>query len=576
MNRISSRNRHHHRRGTTYLLVVSIAAITSLVAIGSMTIANSKLNRNLLEQDLIRASRLASSSIEIALDQIESDVDWRSTFQSIQNGEFSPTIASENSELKFGFVDPVDQILEDRSHQPFRILGRATSGTSRRALQADVWPADQALDVLRCTVHSNQNIACSGDITVEQGVISANQNIDVLNGSISSNLEAKLISQPGHWVHGSITSEHPEKDKPSPMVFDLYDALATEIPYENIPSGVMTGTELGSTENPFGSVNSAGIYVIRVPAGQSLTLNQCKLNATLLVDFLGNASQLTLGEGVIWEPALKQLPAMISRVQDGDTATITLRCEGSYLSQTSSENARLQGLFHVVCLSSTPTTHVHLYAPQTFSGCLISDANVELHGPCDLKPDPSLVPIQPAGYTTAFENSNLINNGDFSKGHQYWNSTQTGLPAHGSLLAWIPGSNPFITVTQRGNQLDGIFQDVTSWIENGNAIPINLQIRSERLDDEAAVELEILNEAGVYFRSTYRGNISTSFSNHSFSLTPSWTGTLRHARLKIHTTQYSQDFSIDQVVIDRSTRSQGPKLFLSPGSVQRDEFEVSQ
>ena len=500
------RNRYFNgpsrRTGTTYLAVMAVAAIASLIAVSSLAISSVQVRKSLLEQDLVLSSKSAISSIEIALDQINSSPSWRDDFKTIQNSTFSNSISSGPCEIDFCFIDPVDLSLENAVHHPFDIIGRAESERGRRAIRLTAWPADQSLDILRCMVHSNQDIVCTADITTGgNGPISSNQMIDLRSGSVLANLESNSIRNSGVWIQGSNNSNLPLKEMPSRLVFDLYQRMATEIPFETLDSSVRD-FELSPTQNPFGSVNDGGIYRISVPSGKSLNLSNCKIEATLLIDFEGNGSQFSLGDGVVWNSAFPQLPTMISRSPDGNSASLTLRSQGSYSSGVTEQPAHLKGLFHVICLSSTPADQVRLEAPSLFKGTLVSDATVQLSGDCQLEADPDLLSNPPAGYTTSFEISNLINNGNFIDGLKYWIPKTTISTNPGPYLAWDP-TNSQVTVSGRKRITDGLSQDISAWVENGQSTPIGLIARTSRIDDEILVALEVHNTLGDTFRSFF-------------------------------------------------------------------------
>jgi hypothetical protein len=289
------------RRGSIYLPTLFVGMIVTTLALGGMMALRSSSRQAMLEGDLGRARALANSGIELAKARIKADPNWRTT-QS--NGAWLTNFALGGGTVSVSVNWP-GGTLAISGDEDVVITAVGTAG--RAAYTASCLFGTVETVPYTCL---SVSVAAATSVTISSGSVgpagqrvSANTTFDSHSSLISTLVDA------GQTIIGTAitgTKTPSAGLKSFPVTADLLKEAAkggTIISYTAIPSG-SGGREfkrilLSPTVNPYGAVNSSGIYVIDCGGGK-FNIEDSRIVGTLI---LRNASEVKVQGAVCWEPA---------------------------------------------------------------------------------------------------------------------------------------------------------------------------------------------------------------------------------------------------------------------------------
>ena len=279
-------NKSHSRRGSLYISVMVVSVIVSLVAVSSLHIARLSLDISQASDDQVIAEQMARSAVEFAVNRINSDGSWRTTYT---NDTETPvggyTIGDGN--FTFKLVDP-DGDLSDDDADGVWLSGIGQAGDARFVETVFLQPTGQPLSCLEPAFHCGGNITASStvNLTTNQD-ISSNGNITATATGSSVEGDAEAVGTIDGNITGSSTTITARR-MPSDTAFEYYLANGTWIDASVLPSGVL-GTKaleevvLSPSSNPFGTqTNAEGIYVIDC-AGFGLSVCNLRICGTVVI-----------------------------------------------------------------------------------------------------------------------------------------------------------------------------------------------------------------------------------------------------------------------------------------------------
>lgn len=272
--RLSTRRR---RRGGIYIVVVGVAMIVSVLALGAILVRRIERRTSQGTADVAEARTYALAAIEIGRLRIKGDSDWRNTYS---NGVWEADVPIGSGTYTLEGIDPDDDVLNDGADHPLVLIGTGQKGLARQKMQVTLVAYQPPLDALLTCVHSqNELLVKSGKLlTVTGAPASTNANFDN-DGTLDGSVEA-LSRSGGGTVTGDETIPAPPKDMPDPGLFDMYVSMATEIPY----SGDLEKHVLTPGVNTYGGgLDADGLYYLNT-GGNDLNIRGTRIHGTLVVD----------------------------------------------------------------------------------------------------------------------------------------------------------------------------------------------------------------------------------------------------------------------------------------------------
>ena len=159
--------------------------------------------------------------------------------------------------------------------------------------------------------------------------------------------------------------------------------------------------------------------------------------------------------------------------------------------------------------------------------------------------------------------ANTLANADMESGTANW--TGQGLSGTCTLTSRFDtphGGAAYLEVTGRSSSSAGPSQDITSVIAYGKTYYVEVWVRGTGGSNGKQVVIEMDTSNGlqtVSFNDSWSG---TNWHRMSGTLTPTWTGTLSAAHLKVCTTSMTLDFHIDDALLVEGTGP--PSITLHP------------
>ena len=424
----SPRTTPHARRGTTYVFVLGITLIVTVLGMGALTLSRVTSRSTVDANDWETAGTLAFSATEHALAYLNaaataSPAGWRGGYTSGQVG-FTQTVG--RGQFSWALKDEIDGNLGDDYLQSFRIYGIGRVGNVTRVYSVQVAPGGSPLDVLRTAVHSSVSVELTGKTMNNYGPISS-AGLLKLSGTVYGTIEAGSTSGSASGTQ-TITAPVAAKTMPSATLFDTLAADATAIDYNSMSGGAIKQTRLTPTYNPYGTANAKGLYLIDVPSGKTLTVTRARVVGTLLVR--GAAKDINITGPVLWEPGPTQGPLLFvsspgtdvkvtgndTWLQESDAGNLnpagTPFDGGTDNDATDDYPPQYRGIIHVLVGSSGS---LELAANVYVQGTVIADCPIKTTAMSTLLQDSSLYTSPPFGYAKGDALSAV--GGDVAVGH---------------------------------------------------------------------------------------------------------------------------------------------------------------
>lgn len=576
------------RRGSTYLIVLFTALIVSVVGFAAFRQLQVQENAAVMERDWNEAGVLATSASELALAQISRDYWWREVFQDQQDDQYSEEMPLGRGSIRWQLEDPVDGDISDDDAHPVRVVGRGRVGISERIFSVLAWPTGQSLDVLRSALHASGEMQVGGLVDVRDGPLSTNSDLKAASGQVLGDVQAESIDDPDRII-GSIDTSSVEKKMPNAVLHSVYKSLGTEIPFGDL--GPQSNARLqhqliSPLRHPTddSSRNASGLYWIKMPPSSALTIRDCRIEGTLLVE-LSYFTQLKIGPNVVWKPARPEFPVLQVYTKVDWSSVVDIECDGMLSERVSGRNfnpadtpyygeadsdtsdeypASIRGLIHVIRdVGSNPRSLTTIRAARKMVGSVIVDGKVHVSSDSILVADPGLYAKPPLGYTTAPPPNNVLANGDMESGTAYWSKIGSNTDLDRSDDAH---SGDYSIEVERSTAASGIYQDITAQVTSGEAFGADAWLRMSSAAEEARLILQTdsTGEGVQRFEST--ALVGTDWTRVQVEHLPTWTGTLLSASWRVITTSSGQTFQIDDCVLRGDDESPPVNVRAVPGT----------
>lgn len=293
------------------IAVVGIAALT-VVRVDRRAVAGMS--------DAMQARVYARSAIDIGLQRMVEDADWRTKYTS---GIWENLVTIGSGSYTLEGVDPADGDLADDDTQPVTLTGIGMQGSARFALEAQLTPVLQPLDALSAALHcASINVKGGKTLTVTDAPLSTNGQLTIDGGGVvDGDVEAATLNNAG-TITGTTTVPAPSKDMPVGAVLDAYAARATVM---SAPSTI-DKVVIGPNVNPWGLGDPDGLYLITLSGG-TLTIRESLIRGTLVVQT--NGGKVVLDKTLLMQNARSDYPVLIV---DGDVE-MSYESKGALLSE---------------------------------------------------------------------------------------------------------------------------------------------------------------------------------------------------------------------------------------------------
>lgn len=307
--------RQPRRRGAAlYVVVLSVAMIVSVLALASLGELHLEREAFEREQDMLIARRYAQAAIEVGMQRIAADPNWRTTYNSGVWEQNQPI--GIDGRYTLAGVDPNDGDLTSPDSDPVVLTGTATRGGATQKMEVTLIPDPRGMTCLQVAVHAGTDVNLHDPAGVGGNVVVSSNNIIQAVGTVTVDPDCESVNGfSGTIQPGSTTSPVPSREMPSPStVTDDYESSGTIISISSIPlvSGVRTIEQvvISPANNPYGAglTNAQGVYVIDCQ-GENLRIRNCRIVATLVLTNVGPSSQVT--ESVQWEAGVANYPALL-------------------------------------------------------------------------------------------------------------------------------------------------------------------------------------------------------------------------------------------------------------------------
>lgn len=318
MKRLTAAGRRHStamadRGGYLYVGIMLVATLVGIIGLTAVRVGRLHLRAAVDASASGHAASLSNSAIEHALAILQTDADWRTTYQPDVEYPAVP-VAMGTGSWTWKLVDD-DGSLTDDDSDFVRVVGTGRDGDATIVQSVTLYPTGVPVEVMTYPLHSHGDLSLSAGVTVStNGSVSSNAQLaGPLSASVSGNAVAS--SSINVTVSGATTIA-PARQMPGSSVFEYYEARGTHIPVGSLPlSGsvrVLESAVLSAASNPFGTGQPGGLYIIDCQ-NQTIEIRNCRIVGTLLLLNPGVSSRVT--GAILWDQSVAGFPALLV---DGD------------------------------------------------------------------------------------------------------------------------------------------------------------------------------------------------------------------------------------------------------------------
>jgi len=392
-----------HRRGSTYVMVLGLSLVLTVIGLSALTVARVNARGVRASRDCSEARVLAFSAVEHALNRVNADADWRTTYngatvsKSLGRGTFSWRV-----------VDEADGDLADDDLDPATIIATGTINDASHTLSLRVTMEGQPLAVLSACLAAGGKVQVKRGkvLTLTGGILASNDTV-VNDGTIYGDVEAQNVTG-GGTVVGNVNTGAPARPMPSSSVFDMYKDMATVIS----PGDKIEKKLLSPANNPWGETNSDGIYYVDTGT-KDLKIKNSRIYGTLVVK-CGPGKKVVIGGpggAALLQNYRAEYPVLIvdGKLElelESDTKDLTESDANTNLNppgtpyggetdddQTDSYPNEIQGLVHV-------TGEFKMKKTSRVRGVIICEGKANIEGTNEIIHDSSVSQNPPTGYST--------------------------------------------------------------------------------------------------------------------------------------------------------------------------------
>lgn len=295
------------RRGGVYVAVLSVSLLVTIIAIGGLA-ASRSLARGLdAGRHHLAARRLAESGVDMVRATMAREFNWRTERGSGRWLDKAP--------INQGVVT-VDVNAGSDELDPAEVVATAMVGGSLHAYSVTMQAEQMTPDALSYGLFAGGRIGFSSAIVAgSSGLgIGANGSTLAAVSTIGPRVATGGTAGGATYLGGTATLQAARSMPDADQVFTEYVNRGTWIPLTALTGSVgvrtLENVLLSPTQNPFGSTNPDGIYILDA-GGATVRIRNCRIIGTLVILAPGPGSEVD-GE-VTWEPVNQLDPALLVR-----------------------------------------------------------------------------------------------------------------------------------------------------------------------------------------------------------------------------------------------------------------------
>lgn len=406
----ASRVRSTARRGGLYVAVLSTSTVVMIIGLSSLAAVSAQREAADAEGDFAQAVWLARSGLELGLQHVAAQSDWRATLPGVAGSH-----NLSGGQVELAWEDPTGDLLDD-VREPLTLVGTGRRREAQAFYRVMLTPRVGALTSLNATIHANNisvNMFCSLGVT--GGKICANSAISN-SGVISGNTESATYS--GYNPLGTKTAPAPPKAMPPSGVIAQYTALATPL---DVADGELRDVLLAPGLVSYASnahaeaiangaaTNASGVYVVDTPATGPFRLQRVRVYGTLIIRAQPGVT-IEVRDDVLMSPASPNMPALLiqgdavlrlrtglNALEESESPPMNLNPSAapyqgaSDSDQTDLYPSELRGLIYV-------NGNVLFSMDSIIRGTLICTGNVAVQTLAGVIHDPNVPANPPAGF----------------------------------------------------------------------------------------------------------------------------------------------------------------------------------
>lgn len=290
------------RRGTVFLVVLSVVALVVVLILASMAVITARRAAAEARVSGAVARAAAESSLELAIAEATNSYAWRTSVKS--GAAFAVSESFPAASFSVTAADPVDGDVSTNLDDPVTLTGAGLSGPARQMASVVLELDTTAVSGLGCALATGDDITFSSATVRSLGTIASNAAVT----AGSSNIVAPVIAVgtiTGSTYGLSRTPLSPAVQIPAQPWAD-YTAIGSTLSY-GLTGGQIRSVVLGPSRNPYGPTNTQGVYIINA-AGGNLLIRDTRVLGTLVVL---NAGTVELRGSVVMDPAVNGWPVLI-------------------------------------------------------------------------------------------------------------------------------------------------------------------------------------------------------------------------------------------------------------------------
>ncbi len=388
-----------HKRGTAYLLVLIAVLVTVAIGVTGAMVHKSRREHLIRASEIEHARQIAQAGLELAVAYIQADDSWRTLRglgvwmdeEPLLGGLLTVTAHDSDGNATDDYDDQVTLIAE------------GTFGRARQSVSATFTPVRVALSSLSYGASAVDDLGFNGTLNADVPV-AANSSSSALLSSVRTPVYAGESITGLTYTRGTFansgTREHPD----AATVLAWYTANGTTINFASLPSGRIENVVLGPNQNPFGSPNAMGIYVINC-GGASIRIRNCRIEGTIVLLNAGTSSAVE--QSVNWKPASPTMPAILTQGRIAIDLTSTFLSESSQNVNFNPATAPYNGVSDSDKSDTYPsrvhglvyaTDDVTLRGTSSISGPILAGDDLGISGTITLTFEPAYAENPPKGF----------------------------------------------------------------------------------------------------------------------------------------------------------------------------------
>lgn len=295
-------------RGSVYLTIISLGAVITALALGSLYTSANAFRIAHIEQQGAEARSAAESGIRATLANMRANSNWRS---STAGGSSTRSMRIGSAEVEVTVSDP-DGDLPSSSLDPVVISATATTDSAKRTVRVTTLPAIHPLGCMSFALASSGSVSFGALSTANADVnLYSVAGFSAVLATVNSNVYTSGSIAGGSFRATQLTG-HPTQSFPNASVITDYASRATKITLTSLPSVLgtrsLTRTLLSPTSNPFGNPDPLGRYVIDC-ANSNINIADLRVVGTLIL--LNPGSGSSISGSVNFEPAIPGQPVLL-------------------------------------------------------------------------------------------------------------------------------------------------------------------------------------------------------------------------------------------------------------------------